>query len=210
MAASSSSQDSPASEDWKQKALGMLARFGINTETELSQFMTSSVVNVASGSGGVGKTIHPGLGHEFWSSLQSLSAEEMGSATDFSLPFVGIRGAHTSKESAAAVVTSWCKSTLEPQSRSRPGVRNMDIKNPGKPVFELDMDIERWTWQQEQQTIFVPVLDNGFYANGESVSDAAHEVERFHGTRDSLLPLILRSGLKSSGLSHQAVPGLFS
>ena len=207
MAASSSSQDSPAAEDWKQKALGMLAKSGITTEAELSQFMKGSVPNVASGSGAVGKAIHPGLGHELWSSLQSLSADEMASASDFTLPFVGIRGAHKSKESAAAVVKRWCESTLEPQSR--PGGRNMDIKNPEKPVFKLDMDIQRWTWQQEQQTMFVPVQDNGFYANGDIVSDAAHELERFHGTRDSMLPLILRSGLKSSGLSHQAVSGLF-
>ena len=209
MAASSSSQDSPAAEDWKQKALGMLAKSGITTEAELSQFMTSSVPNVALGSGAVGKAIHPGLGHELWSSLKSLSADEMASASDFTLPFLGIRGAHTSKESAAAVVKSWCESTHLNRNPRRAGVRNMDIKNPEKPVFKLDMDNQRWTWQQEQQTMFVPVQDNGFYANGDIVSDAAHELERFHGTRDSMLPLILRSGLKSSGLSHQAVSGLF-
>jgi hypothetical protein len=175
---------------------------------------------------GGGEEVHVELvdAHDTWAAYLGARGHELPQHPGTSwLPVSYGRQGVTVDEARAEVqrwhtsVVSRQMSVLDPLPLRRPASAAASgaattASAPQTPLYRLDLDnltVEDMTFPGSNvgSVVSVPLLarEPGFYMDGSRVEEGDPQELLFHGTRDSLVGLILRSGLHCSPESHGEV-----
>jgi hypothetical protein len=167
---------------------------------------------------GAGSWFHPGVGHEAWRHGISVAA-----AATHGTEAAALRHAHWvlpmsdwERVSEAEWSGYWqshlCQWRHAYFNRNKSDKDQRDPSISTQPQMMYDLDFQNASSNYDSKTCFVPIFSAtdsiaAVYQDGAPIA-APFEDFLWHGTRDQLVPLILRNGLKGSDLSH-GVQGLW-